>query len=44
MRHALKSHLLTRKPAKRKRRLRRPGLVSVADRRQFNRLVPPSAS
>jgi large subunit ribosomal protein L35 len=42
IRHAGKSHLLTRKTAKRERRLRRPGLVSAADRRQFDRLVPPS--
>jgi large subunit ribosomal protein L35 len=41
IRHAFKSHLLTRKSAARKRRLRRPGLVSAADRKQFERLVPP---
>ena len=39
-RHVNKSHLLTRKAAKRKRRLRRPTLVSAADMKQFQRLVP----
>jgi large subunit ribosomal protein L35 len=43
VRHANKSHLLTRKSARRKRRLRKPGLVSAADRKQFDRLVPPTA-
>ena len=42
VRHANKGHLSTRKPAKRLRRLSRPGLVSAADRKQFDRLVPPS--
>jgi len=39
-RHVNKSHLLTRKTTKRKRRLRKPALVSAADRKQFQRLVP----
>jgi len=43
IRHAGKSHLLTRKSARRLRRLRKPGLVSAADRKQFNRLVPPAS-
>ena len=44
IRHACKSHLLARKSAERKRRLRKPGIVDAADRRQFNRLVPPAYS
>lgn len=44
IRHAYKSHLLTRKPASRLRRLRKPGLVSPADRKRFDRLVPPGGS
>ena len=43
IRHANKGHLLTRKTARRLRRLRKPGLVSPSDRKQFDRLVPPSA-
>jgi large subunit ribosomal protein L35 len=42
IRHAYKGHLLTRKSERRKRRLRHPGLASAADRRAFQRLVPPS--
>lgn len=37
---AFKSHLLTGKSAKRKRNLRRPALVSAADRRRIARLLP----
>jgi large subunit ribosomal protein L35 len=37
--HAYKSHLLTRKPAKRKRRLRKATLVSHADERRLKRLL-----
>ena len=39
--HACHGHLGTRKSAVRKRRLGAPGLVSKADTKQFNRLVPP---
>jgi large subunit ribosomal protein L35 len=44
IRHAFKSHLLTRKGAERKRRLRKPGFVSASDKKQFDRLVPPAYS
>ena len=44
IRHAYKSHLLTRKSSARLRRLRRPGFVSSGDRKQLERLVPPTAS
>lgn len=44
IRHACKSHLLTRKGTERLRRLRKPGLVSASDIKQFNRLVPPAHS
>jgi large subunit ribosomal protein L35 len=44
IRHAFKSHLLTRKSAERERRLRKPGFVSAADKKQFDRLVPPAYS
>jgi large subunit ribosomal protein L35 len=37
---AAKSHLLTGKPAARKRALRRPALVSRADARRVRRLIP----
>jgi len=40
---AFKSHLLTGKSAKRKRNLRRPTLVSAADRRRIARLLPYGA-
>jgi large subunit ribosomal protein L35 len=43
VRHAYKGHLLTRKPSRRLRRLRKPGFVSSADRQNFERLVPPSS-
>ncbi|MCJ7750364.1 MAG: 50S ribosomal protein L35 [Armatimonadetes bacterium] len=42
IRHAFKGHLLTRKSSTRLRRLRKPGIVSAADRRAFERLVPPT--
>ncbi|MDH4179089.1 MAG: 50S ribosomal protein L35 [Armatimonadota bacterium] len=42
IRHAFKGHLLTRKSSTRQRRLRKPGIVSGADRRAFDRLVPPT--
>ncbi|AFV11548.1 ribosomal protein L35 [Thermacetogenium phaeum DSM 12270] len=37
---AYKSHLLAHKPQDRKRRLRRPGLVSAADQGRLKRLLP----
>lgn len=40
---AFKSHLLGGKNAKRKRRLRKPDLVSSADRRRVARLLPYGA-
>lgn len=43
IRHAYKGHLLTRKSASRRRRLRLPGEVSSRDRKQFERLVPPTS-
>jgi len=38
-RHAFKSHILTKKHPKRKRRLRKPALASGADRRRIKRLL-----
>lgn len=35
-----KSHLLTGKPTRRTRALRKPGLISPADARRMRRLVP----
>ena len=43
IRHANKSHLLTRKATSQLRRLRKPGLVARSDRKQFDRLVPPTS-
>ncbi|NLW07328.1 MAG: 50S ribosomal protein L35 [Clostridia bacterium] len=40
---AYKSHLLAGKNAKRKRRLRQPGLVDVADRKRVATLLPYQA-
>jgi len=37
--HAYKSHILTKKHPKRKRRLRKPALVSHADERRLKRLL-----
>jgi large subunit ribosomal protein L35 len=37
--HAYKRHILTKKSAKRKRRLRKPALVAHADERRFKRLL-----
>jgi large subunit ribosomal protein L35 len=42
IRHAYKGHLNTRKSSARLRRLRAPGIVSPRDRKQFERLVPPT--
>jgi large subunit ribosomal protein L35 len=38
--HAFKSHILTKKSRKRKRRLRKPALASRADHLRFKRLLP----
>jgi large subunit ribosomal protein L35 len=35
-----KSHILTKKDRKRKRRLRSPDLVSAADKKRINRMLP----
>lgn len=40
---AYKSHLLAGKSAKRKRGLRKPAMVSAADRRRIARLLPYEA-
>jgi len=37
---AYKTHILTKMSPKRKRQLRRPGLVSKADRRRVEALIP----
>jgi len=37
---AFKSHILTKKDRKRKRRLRRSDLVSAADRKRITRMLP----
>ncbi len=37
---AFKSHILTKKDRKRKRRLRSATLVSAADRKRVNRMLP----
>jgi large subunit ribosomal protein L35 len=37
---ANKSHILTKKTQKRKRRLRKPDLVSKSDAKRFNRILP----
>ncbi len=39
-RKAYRSHILTKKTAKRKRQLRKGTLVSAADEKRMNRLVP----
>ncbi len=41
--HANVGHLGTRKSERRKRQLAHAGVVSPADVKQLNRLVPPSA-
>jgi large subunit ribosomal protein L35 len=41
-RKAYKSHILTKKSAKRKRNLRKGALVSKADEKRMNRLLPGS--
>ena len=35
-----KSHILTKKTTKRKRRLRKPDLVSAADKKRLNKILP----
>jgi large subunit ribosomal protein L35 len=37
---AFKSHILTKKTRKRKRQLRRPGMVSRADAARIRRMLP----
>ncbi|NPV29643.1 MAG: 50S ribosomal protein L35 [Firmicutes bacterium] len=37
---AWKSHLLAKKSSRRKRRLRHPDLISAADRKRVERLLP----
>ena len=37
---AFSSHLLTKKSTKRKRNLRKPGLVDSANRKSITRLIP----
>lgn len=37
---AYKSHILTKKSKKRKRRLRKPTLISTGDHKRINRLLP----
>ena len=37
---AFKSHILTKKDRKRKRRLRKSDLVAGADRKRLNRMLP----
>jgi large subunit ribosomal protein L35 len=37
---AYKSHILTKKSTKRKRRLRKPDLVSKADARRLDKILP----
>lgn len=39
---AYKSHILTKKDAKRKRGLKKPGLVSSADKKRIKELLPYS--
>lgn len=39
-RRSLKQHILTSKTTKRKRRLRQPNLISAADMRKVQRLLP----
>ena len=39
-RRSLKQHILTSKTTKRKRRLRQPDLISAADMRKVQRLLP----
>jgi large subunit ribosomal protein L35 len=39
-RRSLKQHILTSKTTKRKRRLRQPDLISAADKRKVQRLLP----
>jgi large subunit ribosomal protein L35 len=38
--HAYKTHILTKKSSKRKRNLRKPTLISDADRERVLRLIP----
>lgn len=38
--HAFKSHILTKKSAKRKRNLRKAGIMSAADAQRVIKLIP----
>lgn len=40
---AFKSHILNKKTRKRKRRLRKPELVSAADQKRMNKILPYGA-
>ncbi|MFQ5535902.1 MAG: 50S ribosomal protein L35 [Gemmatimonadota bacterium] len=40
---AYKSHILTKKTTKRKRRLRKPHLVSASDEKRLKRMLPYGA-
>ena len=40
---AYKSHILTKKTTKRKRRLRQPDLVAKSDEKRLNKLLPYGA-
>ena len=42
-RRAYKSHILTKKTQKRKRRLRKPDLVSTSDAKRLHKLLPYGA-
>lgn len=37
---AFKSHILTKKTAKRKRNLRKPGILTKADEKRIKKLIP----
>ncbi|HUV30205.1 MAG TPA: 50S ribosomal protein L35 [Acidobacteriota bacterium] len=39
-RHAYKTHILNKKPTKRLRKLRKPTLISGADLREVERMLP----
>jgi large subunit ribosomal protein L35 len=38
--HAYRSHILTKKPTKRLRKLRKPGLIAPADMDAVNQMIP----
>jgi large subunit ribosomal protein L35 len=39
-RHAYASHILTKKTTKRKRGLRKPGILAKADERRVSKMIP----